>query len=73
MTGFPKWSDVRADVVAGAGGEEAVAEARKRNHAYIELTSTKLVEPTQGHADEPEPVHVGGRHVDMTVGPPPQR
>ena len=36
MTSFPKWSDVRADVVAGAGGEEAVAEGRKRNQAYID-------------------------------------
>jgi DNA-binding XRE family transcriptional regulator len=36
MTRFPKWSDVRADVVAGAGGDEAVDEARKRNQAYID-------------------------------------
>ncbi|GAB3108591.1 XRE family transcriptional regulator [Streptomyces calidiresistens] len=36
MKKFPKWSDVRAEVVAGAGGEEAVAEARKRNQAYID-------------------------------------
>lgn len=36
MKKFPKWSDVRADVVAGAGGEEAVAEARKHNQAYID-------------------------------------
>jgi DNA-binding XRE family transcriptional regulator len=36
MKKFPKWSDVRADVVASAGGEEAVAEARKRNQAYID-------------------------------------
>ena len=36
MTNFPKWSEVRADVVAGAGGEEAVTEARKRNQAYID-------------------------------------
>ncbi|MBB1243363.1 helix-turn-helix transcriptional regulator [Streptomyces durbertensis] len=36
MTKFPKWSDVRADVVADAGGEEAVTEARKRNQAYID-------------------------------------
>jgi predicted transcriptional regulator len=36
MTNFPKWSDVRADVVAGAGGEEVVAEARQRNQAYID-------------------------------------
>ncbi|MFB4316172.1 hypothetical protein [Actinomadura sp. 21ATH] len=35
MTSFPKWSDVRAEVVAGAGGEERVDEARKRNRAYI--------------------------------------
>lgn len=36
MTNFPKWSEVRAEVVAAAGGEEAVAEARKRNQAYID-------------------------------------
>jgi DNA-binding XRE family transcriptional regulator len=36
MTNFPKWSDVRADLVAEAGGEEAVAEARKHNQAYID-------------------------------------
>ncbi|TDC21153.1 XRE family transcriptional regulator [Streptomyces sp. 8K308] len=36
MTNFPKWSEVRADVVASAGGEEEVAEARKRNQAYID-------------------------------------
>ncbi|WP_174550852.1 hypothetical protein [Actinomadura latina] len=36
MTDFPKWSEVRAGVVAAAGGEEAVAEARKRNQAYID-------------------------------------
>lgn len=36
MTNFPKWSEVRADVVAAAGGEDAVAEARKRNQAYID-------------------------------------
>jgi hypothetical protein len=33
---FPRWSDVRADIVAEAGGEEAVAKARKRNQAYID-------------------------------------
>ncbi|WP_106396440.1 helix-turn-helix domain-containing protein [Actinocorallia populi] len=36
MTDFPKWSDVRADIVAEAGGEQAVAEARKRNQSYID-------------------------------------
>ncbi|MGW5350553.1 helix-turn-helix domain-containing protein [Streptomyces sp. NPDC004031] len=36
MTDFPKWSDVRAGVVADAGGEEAVAEARRRNQAYVD-------------------------------------
>ncbi|MFI0445819.1 hypothetical protein [Actinomadura sp. 6N118] len=36
MTNFPKWSQVRADVVAAAGGEEAVTEARKRNQAYVD-------------------------------------
>lgn len=36
MTSFPKWSDVRAGIVAASGGEEAVAEARRRNQAYID-------------------------------------
>ncbi|NVI89181.1 hypothetical protein [Actinomadura sp. BRA 177] len=36
MTNFPKWSEVRADVVAAAGGEEAVAEAHRRNQSYID-------------------------------------
>jgi DNA-binding XRE family transcriptional regulator len=36
VTSFPRWQDVRADIVAGAGGEEAVAEARHRNQAYID-------------------------------------
>ncbi|MEU9839396.1 hypothetical protein AB0C69_09270 [Actinomadura sp. NPDC048032] len=36
MTTFSKWSEVRADVVAAAGGEEAVSEGRKRNQAYID-------------------------------------
>ncbi|MGR6914832.1 helix-turn-helix domain-containing protein [[Actinomadura] parvosata] len=36
MTNFHKWSDVRAEIVANSGGEEAVAEARRRNQAYID-------------------------------------
>ncbi|NUW29823.1 hypothetical protein HTZ77_00025 [Nonomuraea sp. SMC257] len=36
MTNFPKWSNVRADVVAASGGEEAVTEARRHNQAYID-------------------------------------
>jgi hypothetical protein len=36
MTDFPKWRDVRADIVARSGGEEAVAEAHERNQAYID-------------------------------------
>ncbi|WP_205718700.1 helix-turn-helix domain-containing protein [Actinomadura sp. WMMA1423] len=36
MTKFPEWSEVRADVVAAAGGEGAVTEARRRNQAYID-------------------------------------
>ncbi len=36
MTNFPKWRDVRSDIVAESGGEEAVAEARRRNQAYID-------------------------------------
>jgi DNA-binding XRE family transcriptional regulator len=36
MTEFPRWQDVRSSIVAGAGGEEAIAEARNRNQAYID-------------------------------------
>ncbi|MEV4254053.1 helix-turn-helix transcriptional regulator [Spirillospora sp. NPDC049652] len=36
MTGFEKWSDLRDEAVAAAGGEEAVAEAGKRVQAYID-------------------------------------
>ena len=36
MTNFPKWQDVRGDIVAGAGGEETVTQARHRNQAYID-------------------------------------
>jgi len=36
MTNFPGWRDVRGDIVAGVGGEEPVAEARRRNQAYID-------------------------------------
>jgi DNA-binding XRE family transcriptional regulator len=36
MSSFPKWSDVRAGIVADAGGEKVVVEARKRNQAYID-------------------------------------
>ena len=36
MTNFPKWEDVREDIVADSGGEEAVVHARHRNQAYID-------------------------------------
>lgn len=36
MTSYRQWSEVRAEVVAEAGGEEEVARARKRNQAYID-------------------------------------
>jgi len=36
MTNFPRWSESRADIVANAGGEQAVAVARQRNQAYID-------------------------------------
>lgn len=36
MTEFPRWRDIRPDLVEKAGGEKAVAEARKRQQAYID-------------------------------------
>jgi DNA-binding XRE family transcriptional regulator len=33
---FPKWSDIRADIVANSGGEEALTQVRRRNQAYID-------------------------------------
>lgn len=36
VTGYVKWSDIRAELVDRAGGEEAIAEARHRSQAYID-------------------------------------
>jgi len=36
MTDFYQWQDIRSEIVAEIGGEEAIAEARKRNQAYID-------------------------------------
>ncbi|MCK9897208.1 helix-turn-helix domain-containing protein [Frankia sp. AgB32] len=36
MTRFPRWGDVRAGLVADAGGEDALAAARRHNQAYID-------------------------------------
>jgi DNA-binding XRE family transcriptional regulator len=36
MTEFPRWQDVRGGIVAGAGGEEAITEARNRNQPHID-------------------------------------
>ncbi|WP_433372873.1 helix-turn-helix domain-containing protein [Streptosporangium sp. CA-115845] len=36
MTNFPKWSDIRTDIVASSDGEEAVTEVRRRSQAYID-------------------------------------
>jgi len=36
MTEFPKWNDVRAGLVTDVGGEQALADARRHNQAYID-------------------------------------
>lgn len=36
MSTYEKWSDIRAGLVEAAGGEERIAEARKRNQANID-------------------------------------
>lgn len=36
MSNYPTWNDVRADLVARAGGEEKVAHARDHNQAVID-------------------------------------
>ncbi|BCY14909.1 hypothetical protein L3i22_099970 [Actinoplanes sp. L3-i22] len=36
MTRYFTWSDIRAEFVAQAGGEEAIAEARRQSQAYID-------------------------------------
>ncbi len=36
MTGDTKWSDIRAELVERAGGEEAIAAARRQVQAYID-------------------------------------
>jgi DNA-binding XRE family transcriptional regulator len=36
MSNFPRWQDVRGAIAADAGGEQAVAGARRRNRARID-------------------------------------
>ena len=36
MSSYPKWTDVRDDLVAQAGGEEQVTRAHQRNQAVID-------------------------------------
>ncbi|WP_093175831.1 helix-turn-helix domain-containing protein [Sinosporangium album] len=36
MTSFPRWGEIRADLVAASDGEEAVAEARKLSQAFMD-------------------------------------
>lgn len=36
MNNYPKWADVRDDLVARAGGEDQVTKARKRNQTAID-------------------------------------
>jgi len=36
VTNLSKWQDVRDEIVARLGGEEAISEARRRNQAYID-------------------------------------
>ena len=45
MTEFPRWQDVRGGIVAGAGGEEAITEARNRNQSYIDGPSSAQPRP----------------------------
>ncbi|BCJ42860.1 hypothetical protein GCM10010168_04000 [Actinoplanes ianthinogenes] len=36
MTGYHKWSDIRAEFLAQPGAEEALAKARRKNQAYVD-------------------------------------
>ncbi|SDT76639.1 Helix-turn-helix [Actinoplanes derwentensis] len=36
MTEFPRWKDIRPDLVERAGGERAVAASRARDQAYLD-------------------------------------
>lgn len=36
MNEIHRWSDIRSDLVASVGGEGEIAEARRRNQAYID-------------------------------------
>jgi hypothetical protein len=58
MTNYPAWKDVRAGLVADAGGDEAIAEARRRNQAYID---SHRVAPDGRAAQVPRPGPGGGR------------
>lgn len=36
MTSFSKWEDIRGEIVDELGGKEVIAEAKRRNQAYID-------------------------------------
>ncbi|SNQ51005.1 XRE family transcriptional regulator (fragment) [Frankia canadensis] len=67
MTGFPRWNDVRAGLVADAGGEEALTEARRRNQAYID--GHRLAERRRllglTHTDVAESMGVGKSRISQ--------
>jgi DNA-binding XRE family transcriptional regulator len=67
MSGFHKWRDIRGDIVARAGGEEALAQASRRNQAYID--GHRLAERRKAHgltqADLAEQMGVGKSRISQ--------
>ncbi|WP_129840226.1 helix-turn-helix transcriptional regulator [Streptomyces sp. RFCAC02] len=78
MTGYTRWQDVRAEHVARAGGEEAVAEGKEQLLAEMlghrlaeirksrELTQERVAERmgvTKGRVSQIEQGHISGQEV----------
>lgn len=69
MTGFPRWRDVRADVVTSAGREQAVAEARARSQVAVDAwRSASSEEPVRSPAACGQDVAHGWAVGDEDVG-----
>lgn len=45
VNNYPKWADVRDDLVARAGGEDQITKARKRNQAVIDGHRARGAQP----------------------------
>ncbi|HEV2636815.1 MAG TPA: hypothetical protein VGX23_16805 [Actinocrinis sp.] len=53
MTGYVRWRDIRAEHVASAGGEEAVAAGKAELLAEVAAHRSAKLRPAQGLPETP--------------------